>query len=129
MYNDDKYHVHIIVKQRRLKEQCRCRFFSYAVSFTKTGGGSPRGGGGPIIGTVTMTHLIFGLDPDQHQCDPHPTFHFNADPDLDSHHSNGISNLYQCSGSEIRDGLKIKIRIRDEHPGSYFRELRNHFLG
>jgi hypothetical protein len=24
---------------------------------------------------------------------------------------------------------KIKIRIRDEHPGSYFRELRNNFLG
>jgi hypothetical protein len=26
-------------------------------------------------------------------------------------------------------GEKIKIRIRDEHPGSYFRELRNNFLG
>jgi hypothetical protein len=24
---------------------------------------------------------------------------------------------------------KILIRIRDEHPGSYFRELRNNFLG
>jgi hypothetical protein len=24
--------------------------------------------------------------------------------------------------------VKIKIRIRDEHPGSYFRELGNHFL-
>jgi hypothetical protein len=24
---------------------------------------------------------------------------------------------------------KIKIRIRDEHPGSYFLELRNQFLG
>jgi hypothetical protein len=24
-------------------------------------------------------------------------------------------------------GKKIKIRIRDEHPGSYFRELRNKF--
>jgi hypothetical protein len=24
---------------------------------------------------------------------------------------------------------KIKIRISDEHPGSYFRELRNNFLG
>ncbi len=24
---------------------------------------------------------------------------------------------------------KIKIRIRDEHPGSYFRELRNNFSG
>ncbi len=28
----------------------------------------------------------------------------------------------------IRDGLKIKIRIRDEYFGSYFRELRNKFL-
>jgi hypothetical protein len=27
----------------------------------------------------------------------------------------------------IRD--VYKIRIRDEQPGSYFRELRNHFLG
>jgi hypothetical protein len=45
----------------------------------------------------------------------------------------------QCCGSEtgIRDGyIKIRIRdgyikiqIRDEHPGSYFRELRNKFLG
>jgi hypothetical protein len=25
--------------------------------------------------------------------------------------------------------LKIKIRIRDEHPASYFRELRKNFLG
>jgi hypothetical protein len=25
-------------------------------------------------------------------------------------------------------GKKIKIRIRDEHPGSYFRGLRNNFL-
>jgi hypothetical protein len=24
--------------------------------------------------------------------------------------------------------LKVKIRIRDEHPGSNFRELRNNFL-
>jgi hypothetical protein len=31
----------------------------------------------------------------------------------------------------IRDPIwvKIKIRIRDEHPGSYVRELRNNFLG
>jgi hypothetical protein len=28
----------------------------------------------------------------------------------------------------IRDGLKTKIRIPDEHFGSYFRELRNNFL-
>jgi hypothetical protein len=27
----------------------------------------------------------------------------------------------------IRDGFKIKTRIRDEHPGSYFREHRNNF--
>jgi hypothetical protein len=26
-------------------------------------------------------------------------------------------------------GRKIKIRIRDEHPGSYFRELGNNFFG
>jgi hypothetical protein len=26
-------------------------------------------------------------------------------------------------------GKKIRIRIRDEQPGSYFRELRNHFFG
>jgi hypothetical protein len=24
-------------------------------------------------------------------------------------------------------GKKIKMQIRDEHPGSYFRELRNNF--
>jgi hypothetical protein len=32
----------------------------------------------------------------------------------------------------IRDpgGIKkIKLRIRDEHPGSYFRKIRNNFLG
>jgi hypothetical protein len=32
-------------------------------------------------------------------------------------------------GFRIRDGSKIRIRIRDEPPGSYFRELRNNFLG
>jgi hypothetical protein len=32
-------------------------------------------------------------------------------------------------GSGIRDGKKVSIRIRDEQPGSYFLELRNHFLG
>jgi hypothetical protein len=32
-------------------------------------------------------------------------------------------------GSGIRDGRKkISIRIRDERPGSYFLELRNHFF-
>jgi hypothetical protein len=31
-------------------------------------------------------------------------------------------------GSGIRD-KKIKIRIRVEHPGSYFRELINNFCG
>jgi hypothetical protein len=25
-------------------------------------------------------------------------------------------------------GKKIRIRIRDEQPGSYFRELRHHFI-
>ncbi len=41
----------------------------------------------------------------------------------------------RCSGSGIRclfdpwirDGKKIKIRIRDEHPGSYFQELKTIF--
>jgi hypothetical protein len=28
----------------------------------------------------------------------------------------------------IRNGVKIKIRTRDEHPGSYFRVLGNNFL-
>jgi hypothetical protein len=42
-----------------------------------------------------------------------------ADPDP------GSSALL-TPGSGIRDGLKI--RIRDEQPGSYFRELRNNFL-
>jgi hypothetical protein len=50
-------------------------------------------------------------------------------------------NFCQCCGSEsvirylfypsIRERKKIKIRIRiwDEHPGSYFLELRNNFFG
>ncbi len=54
-------------------------------------------------------------------------------------HDNAIFTLKQCCGSGcgircllapgsgIRDGQKIKIRIRDEHPGSYFRELSNNF--
>jgi hypothetical protein len=29
----------------------------------------------------------------------------------------------------IRDGKKFSIQIRDEQPGSYFRELRNIFFG
>jgi hypothetical protein len=35
------------------------------------------------------------------------------------------------SGIRCRDPgwLKCQIRIRDEQPGSYFRKLRNHFLG
>ncbi len=32
-------------------------------------------------------------------------------------------------GSGIHDGYKIKIQIRDEHPISYFRDLRKKFLG
>jgi hypothetical protein len=32
-------------------------------------------------------------------------------------------------GSGIRNGQKVRIRIRDEKPGSYFLELRNHSLG
>jgi hypothetical protein len=47
--------------------------------------------------------------------------------------------FFQCSGSGIRcpfdpwirnpGWVKVRIWIRDEQPGSYFRELRNHFLG
>ncbi len=48
-----------------------------------------------------------------------------------------VNNSVADPGSEIRclfdpwirDGEKIKTRIRDEHSGSYFRELRNNFLG
>jgi hypothetical protein len=32
-------------------------------------------------------------------------------------------------GSGIRDGWKVSIGIRDEHPGTYFLKLRNHFFG
>ncbi len=39
------------------------------------------------------------------------------------------SGAFLTPGSGNRDGLKIKIRIRDEHPGSYFRERINNFLG
>ncbi len=38
------------------------------------------------------------------------------------------TNVDPDPGSRIRDGYKIKIRIRDEHPGSNFREIRNNFL-
>ncbi len=38
------------------------------------------------------------------------------------------SGAFLTPGSGIRDGQKIKIRIRDEHPESYFRELRNNFF-
>ncbi len=54
----------------------------------------------------------------------------------------GITSMSQrkhCCGSGsgirclfdpgIRDGWKIKIRIRDKHFGSYFQELWNNFLG
>jgi hypothetical protein len=34
---------------------------------------------------------------------------------------------FLTTGSGIRDGYKIRIRIRDEHPRSYFREFRNNF--
>jgi hypothetical protein len=39
------------------------------------------------------------------------------------------SDVFFASGSGIQDEEKIKIRIRDENFGSYFRELRNNFLG
>jgi hypothetical protein len=45
-----------------------------------------------------------------------------ADPDPGS-------GAFLAPGFGIQDGYKIKIRIRDEHPGSYFRELRNNFFG
>jgi hypothetical protein len=45
-----------------------------------------------------------------------------ADPDPGS-------GAFLTPGSGIRDGEKVRIRIRDEQPGSYFQELRNHFLG
>jgi hypothetical protein len=37
------------------------------------------------------------------------------------------SGAFLTPGSGIRDGQEI--RIRDEHPGLYFRELGNNFLG
>jgi hypothetical protein len=43
----------------------------------------------------------------------------NSVPDLGS-------GAFLTSGSGMQDGYKI--RIRDEQPGSYFRELRNNFL-
>jgi hypothetical protein len=39
------------------------------------------------------------------------------------------SGAFLTPGLGIREGLKIKIRIRGEHPGSDFRELRNNCLG
>jgi hypothetical protein len=45
-----------------------------------------------------------------------------ADPDPGS-------GAFLTPQSGIRDGQKIKIRIRDEQTGSYFRELRTNFLG
>jgi hypothetical protein len=44
------------------------------------------------------------------------------------------SVAFLTTGSGIRDlgagmGKKTKVRARDDHPGSYFRELRNNFLG
>jgi hypothetical protein len=45
-----------------------------------------------------------------------------ADPDPGS-------GAFLTPRSGIRDGLKVRIRIRDEQPGTYFLELRNHFFG
>jgi hypothetical protein len=39
------------------------------------------------------------------------------------------SGAFLTLGSGSRDGKKVRIRIRDEQPGSYILELRNHFLG
>jgi hypothetical protein len=48
--------------------------------------------------------------------------HSVADPDPES-------GVFLTPRSGIRDGLKIMIRIPDEQPVSYFRELRNNFYG
>ncbi len=50
----------------------------------------------------------------------------------------GSKLILQCCGSgsgiryffdpRIRDGQKIRIRIRDEQPGSYFRDLKNNIF-
>ncbi len=53
-------------------------------------------------------------------------------PDPDPQHcnvGNPGSDAFLTLGSGIRDGKKIRIRnrIRDEQPGSYFRELKNNF--
>jgi hypothetical protein len=45
-----------------------------------------------------------------------------ADPDQGS-------GAFLTTRSGIRDGKKIWIRIRDEQPGSYFRELGKKFFG
>ncbi len=47
-----------------------------------------------------------------------------ADPDMRSD-----AFLTPGSGTQIQNPGWKKIRIRDEHPGSYFRELRNNLLG
>jgi hypothetical protein len=51
-------------------------------------------------------------------------YHSVADPDPGS-------GAFLTPGSGIRDGWKSASGsgIRDEQPGSYFLELRNHFLG
>ncbi len=57
------------------------------------------------------------------------TFHFMfisvADPGSGAFLTPG-SGIWDL-GSEM--GKKLKIRIRDEYAGTYFRELRNNFLG
>ncbi len=45
-----------------------------------------------------------------------------ADPDSGS-------GTFMSPGLGSGMGKKIRIRVRDEQPGSYFRELRNNFLG
>jgi hypothetical protein len=45
-----------------------------------------------------------------------------ADPDSGS-------GAFLKPGSGMCKKSKIKIRIQDEYSGSYFRELRNNFLG
>jgi hypothetical protein len=39
------------------------------------------------------------------------------------------SGAFLIPRSGIRNGLKLRIRIRDEPPGSYFREFKKQFFG
>jgi hypothetical protein len=80
-------------------------------------------------------------DPDDPQIYGLPRTHGNTEPNSRRNQSeDGLpvlsvadsdpgSGAFLTPGFGIRDGLKVSIRIRDEESGSYFLELRNHFLG